>query len=262
MIYHCFPGGKHKCVTFSYDDGKLADRRLVQMFNQYDLKGTFHINGGLFHMEERIPASEIADLYQGHEVSGHTFTHPTISRIPKEAMAAQLMEDRKELESIVGYPVTGLSYPNGSHNKRIRELLPLLGYQYSRVVPPHHTYDLPTDYFNWEPTCHHNDKALDHAKEFVELKKTQYLYLLYIWGHSYEFDRDDNWDMMEEICQTLSHQDDIWYATNIDIVYYLNALEQLSYSADMTMVHNPWYKSLWISIDGKSRELLPGLNTL
>ena len=46
-IYTCFPGGKHKALTMSYDDGRLSDRKLVELFNQYGLKGTFHLNSGL-----------------------------------------------------------------------------------------------------------------------------------------------------------------------------------------------------------------------
>ena len=42
VIYICFPEGKHKVLTMSYDDGKLADRRLVSIFNHYGIKGTFH----------------------------------------------------------------------------------------------------------------------------------------------------------------------------------------------------------------------------
>ena len=33
-IYICFPGGKHKALTMSYDDGREEDRKLVEMFNQ------------------------------------------------------------------------------------------------------------------------------------------------------------------------------------------------------------------------------------
>lgn len=29
VIYTCFPGGKHKVLTMSYDDGRLEDRRLA-----------------------------------------------------------------------------------------------------------------------------------------------------------------------------------------------------------------------------------------
>ncbi len=40
MIYKTFPGGKHKVLTLSYDDGKVEDRRLVKIFNQYNIKAT------------------------------------------------------------------------------------------------------------------------------------------------------------------------------------------------------------------------------
>jgi peptidoglycan/xylan/chitin deacetylase (PgdA/CDA1 family) len=123
----CFPEGRHKVLTMSYDDGKFADRRLVQLFNQYGIRGTFHINSGLFETPGRIPEGEIAELYQGHEVSAHTLTHPTIARCGKEQIVQEVFEDRKRLEGIVGYPVRGMSYPNGSHNPLIREMLPYLG---------------------------------------------------------------------------------------------------------------------------------------
>ena len=37
VIYTCFPGGKHKVLTMSYDDGRLEDRRLVELFNRYGI---------------------------------------------------------------------------------------------------------------------------------------------------------------------------------------------------------------------------------
>ena len=33
--YICFPGGKFKVLTMSYDDGKVQDRRLIDIFNKY-----------------------------------------------------------------------------------------------------------------------------------------------------------------------------------------------------------------------------------
>ena len=36
-IYGCFPGGKHKALTMSYDDGKEDDKRLVALFNKYGI---------------------------------------------------------------------------------------------------------------------------------------------------------------------------------------------------------------------------------
>ena len=42
--------------------------------------------------------------------------------------------------------------------------------------------------------------------------------LLYIWGHSYEFDVDDNWEYMESILKKLAFHDDIFYGTNSQVL--------------------------------------------
>ena len=93
-IYTCFPGGKHKVLTMSYDDGKHEDRRLVALFNQYGIKGTFNVNSGLEGDPVRIPQAEYRELYKGHEVACHTVSHPTIGRCPLELVAQVVIEDR------------------------------------------------------------------------------------------------------------------------------------------------------------------------
>jgi peptidoglycan/xylan/chitin deacetylase (PgdA/CDA1 family) len=256
-IVVCFPGGKHKVLTMSYDDGKFADRRLVQIFNQNGIKGTFHINSGLLHTEGRIPAEEIAELYQGHEVSAHTWTHPTIARCAKEQILHEVIEDRKQLERIVGYPVRGMSYPNGSHNPLLREMLPYMGIEYSRVVETTGGFGMPEDWLQWKATCHHNKNLMGLAEDFVNLHKTQYLYMMYVWGHSYEFDNDNNWDVMEKFCEYIGKREDIWYATNIEIVDYMKAFYALRFAASNEFVYNPSAQTVWLSVEGQIVEV-PG----
>ena len=85
-VYCCYPGGKHKALTMSYDDGRIFDRRLIDIFNRYGIKGTFHLNSGLFQRVDngtgRIQPEEVAEVYKGHEVACHTVSHPTIGRSP------------------------------------------------------------------------------------------------------------------------------------------------------------------------------------
>lgn len=38
--------------------------------------------------------------------------------------------------------------------------------------------------------------------------------IFYVWGHSYEFDGDGNWDRIEKLCKMLSGRDDIFCCTN------------------------------------------------
>ncbi len=60
-----FPEGKHKVFTLSYDDGKCADRRLIEIMNRYGVRGTFHLNAGLIGSQDRIPKDEIKDYMKG-----------------------------------------------------------------------------------------------------------------------------------------------------------------------------------------------------
>ena len=39
-----FPEGRKRALTMSYDDGADSDERLVEIFNRYGIKGTFHLN--------------------------------------------------------------------------------------------------------------------------------------------------------------------------------------------------------------------------
>lgn len=260
VIYTCFPEGKHKVLTMSYDDGKPEDRRLVEIFNEYGIKGTFNLNGGFLTPElaeqyGRIPPEEYTKLYKGHEIACHTYTHPTISRCPLNQVAQQVIEDRKSLESITGYPVRGLAYPNGSYSQPIKDLLPALGIRYARIVGDTNNFELPQDYYEWKATCHHNHNLLELGEQFINLHKTQYLYQMYVWGHSYEFTNMDNWDLMESFCKMAGGKNDIWYATNIQIADYMDAADRLQYAADGGFVYNPSSASVWISVDGTIKEI-------
>lgn len=248
-VYYCFPGGKHKALTMSYDDGRTEDRRLVSIFNKYGIKGTFNINSGIFHNTygEKVQPEEFLKLYEGHEIACHTVTHPTIARCPLENVAEEVLEDRKKLEAIMGQPVMGLAYPNGSTSPKIRQMLPMMGIRYARVVGSTDDFAIPEDFYQWKATCHHNHNLLENGQRFVELFKKQYLYLMYVWGHSYEFTDKNNWEVMEEFCKLAGGRDDTWYATNIQIVDYMEVLDRLQFFADSSKVYNPSAQSAWLS---------------
>ena len=71
--------------------------------------------------------------------------------------------------------------------------------------------------------------------------------MFYLWGHSYEFDDNDNWDIIETFCKKIGGREDIWYATNIEIYDYVQAYESLVYSASADLVYNPSAVPVWIN---------------
>ena len=284
-IYKAFPGGKHKVLTLSYDDGKIEDRRLVSIFNRYGIRGTFNLNSGLAgDTAVRIPTEEWAQLYAGHEVAVHTCTHPTIARCPSTEIVQEILNDRIELEKIMGYPVRGMAFPNGSYDERCCQIAADVGIRYARIAADKYAavqaaenyakcaegpillgdetgFDMPTDYMRWLPTCHHNHHLMEFGKKFLSLKKQQYLYMMYVWGHSFEFERNNNWNVIEEFCEMMGGQEDIWYATNIEIVDYNTVFEQLQFAADNSFVYNPSSAAAWLKVNDEVVEV-PGGKTV
>lgn len=247
MISYCYPDGKKKVITMSYDDGRIYDRKLIEIFNKHGIKGTFHLNSGFFGKDRYVESSEIVSLYKGHEVSVHTSTHPWPTRIPREMLIKEVMEDRNKLEELTGYPVRGMSYPFGDYNQEVVNMLPMLGMEYSRTTLATHSYKLPENFLTWHPTCHHNDNLLERTDAFL---KSKYVSVLYVWGHSYEFNDQDNWKLIEDFCTMAGNNEDIWYATNIEIVDYMNACRSLKFTASCSKVYNPSALAVWIDCDG------------
>jgi peptidoglycan/xylan/chitin deacetylase (PgdA/CDA1 family) len=262
VIYYCFPGGRHKVLTCSYDDGRPEDRRLVELFNEYGIKGTFNINS-MLTQDDRIPFEEFRKLYEGHEIACHTALHPTIERSPNEQIVQEVLEDRRILEHVMGAPVRGMAYPNGSFDERIGALMQASGIAYGRTTISTFDFKMPHNFLLWNPTVHHTEPEFGKlTTDFVKLYKKQYTYLYYVWGHSYEFGQNDSWKIIEDFCKEVGGQEDIWYATNIQIADYMDAVRRLQVGVNSDFVYNPSAITVWISVDDdRIVECKPGVIT-
>ena len=283
-VYKAYPKGRHKVLTLSYDDGKVEDYRLLEILNKYNIKATFNLNSKIVD-DKHIPSDKWIELYKNHEVAVHTMTHPTISRCSTYQIVEELFEDKNNLEHIMQRPVRGLAFPNGSYSEDIIKLAKDLGFKYARLAQDKYAnicsakyfakeaegpiligdengFGIPTDYMHWIPTCHHNHHLVDLGKDFASLIKKQYLYMMYVWGHSFEFERNNNWEVMEEFCKIIGNRDDIWYATNIEIVEYDDAFNNLRFFDRNNYVYNPNAMSVWLTINGEEVVEVKGNQTL
>ncbi len=247
----CYPEWKGKAVTFSYDDGQIFDRRLVAMFNEYGLKGTFHLNTGTLDGDIFISSSEVKSLYEGHEVACHGVTHAYPTHLTRIQMLHEYYDDRLRLEELTGDLVRGCSYAFGEYDDAVIETLKSVGIVYSRTVQSTGGFRLPQDFLKWTPTCRHSDAFDGLAQHFLGLPFYIHRPLLYIWGHSFEFDREGNWDKMEQFCKDISDDPDVWYATNIEIYDYVTAARNLIFSADASTVVNPSAQKIYAIVDGE-----------
>ena len=56
--------------------------------------------------------------------------------------------------------------------------------------------------------------------------------MFYLWGHSYEFEENNNWELIEKFAEKPAAIKDIWYATNGEIYDYVQDFNRLVWSAD------------------------------
>ena len=231
-------GGKTKAITFSYDDGVTQDRRLIKILDKYGLKCTFNLNSNKFgeaatlfskktgvtvpHCKSTV--AEIADIYAGHEIAAHTLDHPLLTMLDESEVIRQIEEDRKCLEGICGYDVVGMAYPCGGVNNddRVAAIVrDSTKIKYARTISDNYSFDPQSNLYRFDPTVRHGNwnKLFELADEFLALPEVcETPKLFYIWGHSYELDFDDSWDLFEKFCQKISGRDDVFYGTNREIL--------------------------------------------
>ena len=248
----CYPEWKEKAVIFSYDDGQIYDRRLVEMLNHYKLKGTFHLNSATMGKEGFISSKEAKILYKGHEIACHGKYHHYPTHLSGDRLLEEFYDDRFFLEKITGGFVKGCSYAFGEYNEKVINVLETLGIVYSRTVEDTGDFRIPEDFMRWNPTCHHN-KAFEGeiVERFLNKPEYQKLPLLYVWGHSFEFEREDTWEKMEMLCEKLSGDKNVWYTTSIDYVKYMKAAKSLEISLDGTKIENSCKIPVYVKLNGK-----------
>ena len=269
-----YPGGLSKALTFSYDDGVEQDIRLVEIFDKNGIKGTFNINTGSFAPEgtvykpgvvhRRMTKQQTYDLFANspHEVAVHTLNHPYLEQLPTNMMVNEVINDRKNIEEMFGTMARGMAYPFGTTSDEVVNVLKSCGIVYSRTTQTTNSLNLQKN--NWlrlAATCHHKSPMLNElADQFINEKPVRSPWLFYVWGHSYEFDSDNNWDVIENFCEKVGNKSDVWYATNIEIFDYISAYYSLVFSVNGDMVYNPTSTELFFtdSRNGKNYSVKSG----
>ncbi len=223
-----------KALTFSYDDGVHQDARLIELFNAYGMKATFNLNSALLGKEgalvrngveirhDKVDPDKAASLYRGHEIAGHTLTHPGLVTLPDDEVVREVEDDRRALSKIAGYEVAGMAYPGGgqNHDGRVARLVrEKTGVKYARTIISSYSFAAEQDLYRFRPTVYHLE--FDRVEELIDrflALEPETPSVFYIWGHSYEFDAWDFWDRFEGWLRKLSGKDDIFYGTNREIL--------------------------------------------
>lgn len=254
-----FPEGKRKALTLSYDDGVEQDIRLLEIMAKYGLKGTFNLNSALYapegqtwptgHIHRRMSKAQVTNVFaqSGQEIAIHAAEHGDLAVLPPAAAVWQVMRDKDNLEQQFGRIIRGMAYPYGTVTDALAQTLKGCGIAYARTTISTGGFALPENWIKLPATCHHNaPELMSLSRRFVEESVRYQPRLFYLWGHSYEFEANDNWAVIEEFAAFMGRRTDIWYATNIEIHDYIQAWHSLYTSADGNRIFNPSSQTMWI----------------
>ncbi len=220
--------GKNKAVTFSYDDGVEQDIRLVEIFNYYGLKCTFNLNSGLMNESgswvaqqgiriNRMPSEKLPELYKGHEIAVHCVTHANLQELSDAAVRSEIIDDKAALEQLFGCNIRGMAYPYGAFDERIMHIAVECGIEYARTTIDRHDLKLPENMLAFGATCHHSYEGLSKLlDDFLSYEGEQPV-VFCLWGHSYEFKLNNNWELIESFCRNIANRKDIFYGSNSEI---------------------------------------------
>jgi peptidoglycan/xylan/chitin deacetylase (PgdA/CDA1 family) len=133
-------------VVLTFDDG-YADfhSRALPLLERYGFSATVFVTTGWVAEIGSRPAttplgpmlswSQIEEASRcGIEFAAHSRTHPQLDRLSEATLREELAASKAELEDRLGAPVTGLAYPFGYSNAKVREVARQLAYGYGCAV--------------------------------------------------------------------------------------------------------------------------------
>jgi peptidoglycan/xylan/chitin deacetylase (PgdA/CDA1 family) len=229
-------------VTTSWDDGHALDMRVSALLKKYEIKGTFYISpeDHEFTSQERLTIEQIKEIGKDFEIGAHTMTHPDLTTLDAAKMKDEILSSKKVLEEITGAPVTSFCYPSGRFNKREKDFVRESGFTLGRTVKRFstkkgtdpfemqttlHAYDHWLDFWNIATVANFNPvKFFSYYRHWDRLAKVMFDRMLikggvfHLWGHSWEIEKNADWDKLEEVVRYISNREGVNYISNAALV--------------------------------------------
>ena len=233
-----YPNGNHKALIMSYDDGLDDDIALAQLFDRYGIIGTFHLNSGLLDtraiwyqgkpnefLGTYLSKDTLLHVFKNHEIAVHGTYHKALVGLSDKEILEEINVDIENLTILSDRKISSMAYAFGSTNDHVAEVIGTTPLTNARTVKSSYNFDLPEDYYLWNPTCH-DSEALEYLEAYISLDSPS-LSLFYVWGHSWELrDTLRNQNILK-FCNEIGDRDDIWYTGAGDFADYHASLKVL-----------------------------------
>ena len=229
-------------VTTSWDDGHILDHCTAGLLDTYGVQGTFYIApfNVEFQRRVRLRNRDLQALAADFEIGGHTLSHANLTRTSDAEAMREIAEGKDCLEQAIGSTVRSFCYPYGRYEKRHGSMARSAGFRYARTIRRYSTTAVsrPMEANTTIHACQHLSdmpamlrlangsirKAIDFYRNWDVLAMALFDKVLsaggvyHLWGHSWEIERNKDWDRLERVLEYVGGRSDVQYVNNGDTV--------------------------------------------
>ncbi|WP_073508019.1 polysaccharide deacetylase family protein [Streptobacillus notomytis] len=111
-----------KHIVFSFDDGprNKYHELIREVFNEYDQTASFFLLGEVVKKNSNMVIRTYLD---GHEIMGHSFTHPDLTKLSPEKIWKEYQGCNDAIFKVIGLDVKYLRPPYGAVNKKVKDIV-------------------------------------------------------------------------------------------------------------------------------------------
>lgn len=110
-------------VSLNFDDCLASQLQAAAMLEARGMRGTFFINSAKLGLSGRLTVDQVRALQNaGHEIGGHTLTHPHLTELSADDQRREICNDRVALLN-QGFRVTSFAYPFGDEDSVTRQIV-------------------------------------------------------------------------------------------------------------------------------------------
>lgn len=119
-------------VSLTFDDGNANQLAAAAILRDSGLQGTFYITSGYLGSPDHLSTADLLTMAaDGHEIGGHSLTHPDLATVPADEAKRQICDDRVALLGL-GHAVRSFAYPFASLSPSLKTIVQNCGYNSAR----------------------------------------------------------------------------------------------------------------------------------
>ncbi|ACZ01682.1 hypothetical protein CEP89_05610 [Streptobacillus moniliformis] len=111
-----------KHIVFTFDDGprNKYHELIREVFNEYDQTASFFLLGEVIKRNSNMVIKTYLD---GHEIMGHSYTHPDLTKLSPEKIWKEYQGCNDEIFKVIGLDVKNIRPPYGAVNQKVKNVV-------------------------------------------------------------------------------------------------------------------------------------------